>query len=76
VGVEYKGYLIAVRDKNGDILSLKCSKLDYEKNAKAIMAGDKGTTFDAEFTQVGQKSQEDNRKPNKQNKKPLPGRRF
>lgn len=75
-GVEYKGYLIAVRDKSRGVISLKCSKLGYEKNAEAIMAGEKGTMFDGDFKEVGQKTMEEIRTPNKPKKKTVPGRRF
>lgn len=49
IGIEYKGYLVAVRDKTGEVISLKCSKLTFEKNAVTIMAGKKGSMYDGEF---------------------------
>ncbi|MDF7825864.1 SHD1 domain-containing protein [Pontiellaceae bacterium B12227] len=76
IGVEYKGYLIAVRDKNHDVISLKCSKLEYEKNAEAIMAGKKGSIFDGDFNEFDQKDKEEMKQMNKTKKKLLPGRRF
>lgn len=52
MGIEYKGYLIAVKDRTGEVLSIKCSKLNFEKNAEAILAGEKGTKFDADFKEI------------------------
>lgn len=57
IGIEYAGYLVAVRDKIGDIVELKCSKLDFEKNAEAILGSKKGTQFDRDFNDVELKSQ-------------------
>ncbi len=64
-GVEYKGYVVAVMDKNGDTLGIKCSKLAYEKNAKALLAGSRGTVFDEDYKVVGRK--QDANKPSQQN---------
>ena len=61
-GVEYKGYMVAVVDKTGEILELKCSKLEYEKNAEALLSGARGTVYDEDFKVVGQK-----RKPSEKN---------
>lgn len=55
IGIEYKGYLVAVRDKTGEVISLKCSKLDFEKNAETIMAGKKGSMYDSEFKPIKKK---------------------
>ena len=72
-GVEYEGYLLVVRDANGDIISKKTSKLAFEKNAAAILEGKTGTVFDDEFGVVKQRAKP---APQKNPKKPLPGRRF
>ncbi|MDF7809365.1 SHD1 domain-containing protein [Pontiellaceae bacterium B12219] len=74
VGVEYKGYLVAIIDKSNEILQMKCSKLDYEKNAAAIMAGETGTMFDSRFEVVNEKKAM--RTPGEAPKKPIAGRRF
>jgi hypothetical protein len=74
LGIEYKGYLVAVIDKSNEILQLKCSKLDYEKNVSTIMAGETGTMFDGQFKEINQK--EDARTSSKPVKKPVAGRRF
>lgn len=60
-GVEYKGYIVAIMDKAGDILELKCSKLEYKKNAEALLSGSRGTVYDENYNVVGQK-----KNPNKQ----------
>lgn len=52
MGIDYKGYLIVVKDQTGGVLSMKCSKLAFEKNAEAILAGGKGAKFDADFKVV------------------------
>jgi hypothetical protein len=52
-GVEYKGYLVVVLDRKGEIIDSKASKLDYAQNAEAIMAGSKGTKFDGDFNEFG-----------------------
>ena len=68
-GVNYEGYLLAVFDKAGDVISLKCSKLAFEKNADAILDAQRGTVFDEDFEVVDQKGRE--KKPaSKENKKP------
>jgi hypothetical protein len=74
IGVEYKGYLVAIVDKSNEILQLKCSKLDYEKNAAAIMAGEKGTMFNGRFEELDQN--QEIRSPTDAPKKPVAGRRF
>lgn len=73
-GVGYSGYLVAITDKTGEVLELKCSKLDYEKNAETIMVGKKGARYDGDFEEMNQKK--DGKKPSKPRKRPLPGRRF
>lgn len=75
-GVEYKGYLVAVIDKEGQVLQLKCSKLDYEKNSKAILAGEKGTSYDGEYKIIQRKQKKPSRNPDTFKKKLMPGRRF
>ena len=37
-GLEYAGYLVAVTGPAGTIMGMKCSKLDFERNASAILA--------------------------------------
>ena len=73
-GVEYKGYLVVVRDKTREIIALKCSKLDYEKHAEAIMAADKGEALDAEFKPMGNVQDKLDKTPQRPNRQP--GRRF
>ncbi len=79
-GLEYDGYLAIVRDRTGEVLSIKCSKLDFKKNAKVIIGSKKGDVFDEDFISVDRKeakeaAREEAGKTNK-NKKRIPGRRF
>ncbi len=73
-GVEYKGYLVVVRDKTGDVIAMKCSKLEFEKNAEALLAGEKGTLFDGDFNQLDKSAK--TAKPETRRKRPFPGRAF
>lgn len=71
-GVQYEGYLLAVYDKAGDVISMKCSKLAFEKNADAVLDSGRGTVFDKSFKVMGKKKGE----PGARNKttKPEEGR--
>ncbi len=66
-GVEYKGYIVAVMDKIGERLELKCSKLEYEKNAEVLLSGSRGTVYDEDYKVVGPK-----KKPNKESQQNAP----
>ncbi|MDF7801858.1 SHD1 domain-containing protein [Pontiellaceae bacterium B1224] len=76
MGIEYKGYLIAVKDKTGEIISIKCSKLDFEKNAEAILAGQKGTMFDTDFKVIERGQKKESRNAEKGKQTAFPGRQF
>lgn len=76
LGVEFNGYLIAVRDKTESIIALKCSKLDFEKNAEQILAGERGDAFDDEFEPIERKQKKEARKSEKASRNPFSGRRF
>lgn len=76
MGIEYKGYLIAVTDKTGEIISIKCSKLDFEKNAKAIRACEKGARLDTDYKVIERKQNKESRKSEKREQTQFPGRRF
>jgi hypothetical protein len=76
-GVEYGGYLAIVKDRNGDVLSTKSNKQEFERNAEAIIGSSKGDVFDEDFQLVDRK--EVNKvveKRTKQVKRRMPGRRF
>jgi hypothetical protein len=51
-GAEYEGYLLVVRDTLNQIVATKASRLDFEKNAPAILKADKGAVFDEDFNFV------------------------
>lgn len=74
VGLEYRGYLVIVRDKAGTILEMKTNKLDFQKNAETIIGSERGVAFDEEFNPLP------SRKPTKENelrrRNPFPGRRL
>lgn len=53
-GVEYNGYVAAVYDEADKLLEVKCSRLEFEKNAEVILAGKTGTVFDDDFEVSGQ----------------------
>ncbi len=42
-GIEYEGYLVAVRDSRGILIAVKGSKLALEKNADEVMAAEIGS---------------------------------
>ncbi|MCF7817012.1 MAG: hypothetical protein K9M54_03930 [Kiritimatiellales bacterium] len=77
IGVEYKGYLAMVKDRTGQMLAMKCSKLEFEKYAKVILAAQRGDLFDEEFNPVehGPEGQNHDSIGNRARNK-LPGRRF
>jgi len=76
-GVEYEGYVAVVKDRTGSILSMKCSKLDFEKNAEAIMGSERGTVLDEDFKPVERSEERRGGIKDKiKNKKRFPGRRF
>lgn len=76
MGVQYAGYLIVVRDKTDDLLQVKCSKMEFEKNTAAILRGTKGTVFDKNFKEIDKKDKPDNRKGIPKNRKLAPGKRY
>jgi hypothetical protein len=73
VGLEYEGYLVAVRDRKGEVVEIKASKLDFSKNAEAIMGSERGEVFDEDFKKV---DMEEMRKRKEKKKLPTPGKRF
>lgn len=77
-GLEYEGYLVAVTDRTGEVLTYKCSKLDYERNAEAIMGGKRGSVFDKDFEPVDKQAKREAQKQKQQERQRnrLPGRRF
>lgn len=42
-GIEYEGYLVAVRDSRGILIAIKGSKMALEKNAAEVMAAEVGS---------------------------------
>lgn len=48
-GAKYDGYLVVVRDSRDEVVAVKGSRLDYEKNADALRAAGKGALFDQDF---------------------------
>lgn len=76
-GVEYEGYLVVVKNLEGEVISFKCNKLEFEKNAAAIMGAAKGSLFDGDFNPVDREAlRRDGAIPEKRDKRRLPGRRF
>jgi hypothetical protein len=76
-GIEYEGYIAVVKDRTGSILSMKCSKLDFEKNAEAIMGTERGTLLDNDFNAVDRSEVRRDRDEKKEKiRKKFPGRRF
>jgi hypothetical protein len=73
MGVEYRGYLAVVQDKAGNILEIKTNKLDFQRNADAIMGSKRGDAFDENFNPVNRKESREQEKPRR---RPFPGRRF
>lgn len=77
VGVEYKGYLALVRDRTGEVLAMKCSKLDLEKHADAIIGAGRGTLFDSGFIPLVREKKPRTRDQGGINdRRRLPGRLF
>jgi hypothetical protein len=76
MGVEYEGYLAVVSDKAGNVLQIKCNKLDFQKNAEAILAAKRGRLFDAEFNPVEREPMQKKDESEKRRKFNFPGRRF
>lgn len=76
-GLEYRGYLVAVKDVSGQVVSMKCSKLDFEKNAAVILACVRGDMLSNDFKPV-EKKEGDNRSSSDGTnyKQRVPGRRF
>jgi len=74
MGVEYEGYLAMVSDKKGNILEMKTSKLDFQKNADAIIGSRRGDVFDENFHPA--KRREGRKPEGRPRRRPLPGRRF
>jgi hypothetical protein len=76
-GTEYEGYIVIVRDRTGEILSMKCSRLLFEKNSETIIGSQKGDVFDSDFNPVESKAgKQAAAKGKKGSAKRLPGRRF
>jgi hypothetical protein len=76
-GIEYEGYLIVVKDKSGEALSMRASKTIFEKNATALMGSKKGIIFDEDFNQVSREETKENDKQRKKSgKRKIPGRKF
>ncbi|MBT8042084.1 MAG: hypothetical protein KJN98_02860 [Pontiella sp.] len=73
-GIEYKGYIAVVRDKQGNRIAMKCSKLDFEKNADAIIGSKKGAIFDEDFNPVDLEKAK--REKQQEKRFQTPGRRF
>lgn len=48
-GTEYEGWLMVVRDSRDEIIVLKSSRLEYEKNAEILLKAQKGGVFDDDF---------------------------
>jgi len=48
-GSEYEGYLVVVRDSRNQVIAVKGSRLEFEKNAGALLDADKGDAFDEDF---------------------------
>ena len=48
-GIEYKGYIAIVRDLAGQIIAIKSSRPEFEKNIDALLGTQKGDIFDREF---------------------------
>lgn len=51
-GFEYKGYLVVVSNKQKEVIAIKASRLEYEKNMDVISKAPKGTAFDKQFEVV------------------------
>jgi hypothetical protein len=77
MGLQYKGYLAIVKDRTGEVLAMKSSKLDFEKNAKVIMGALRGARFDADFKPVvAGKAKRTEERGGMIPKKRFPGRPF
>jgi hypothetical protein len=76
-GKEYKGYLALVRDRTGEVLSIKSNKVEFEKNAEAVIGSKRDDRFDEDFNLVesekAKRAVEPGRKSPRQR---IPGRRF
>ncbi len=75
-GVEYKGYIAVVKDRTDSVISMKCSKLIFEKNAELILGSQRGTAFDEAFNLVDRAEKKARDQSRKTAKKRFPGRRF
>jgi hypothetical protein len=76
-GIEYRGYLAVVKDRGGNVLSMKCSKLAFERNAEAIMSAERGAVFDKDFKPVERSdAMDDEGRGRRKPKRKVPGRRF
>lgn len=47
---EYKGWLVMVLDPNGEIISIKSSSREYTEHAEKLMAANKGTALDSDYS--------------------------
>lgn len=74
LGIEYRGYLTIVRDKTGNILEIKTNKLDFQKNADAILGSERGSVFDENFNPADRKETMKEEAPARRRR--IPGRNF
>lgn len=56
-GEEYKGWLVAVFDINGEIVAMKGSAREYSENADALLAVEQGTVLSAEYETLKSESE-------------------
>lgn len=75
-GIEYAGYVLAVRDKEGEVLEVKANKKEFSVHAAAILTGSKGTVFDEKYEVVRKSEKPDTRKGVKKDRKLFPGKRY
>ncbi|VGO22642.1 hypothetical protein [Pontiella sulfatireligans] len=76
LGKEYKGYLALVRDRTGEVLSVKSNKVEFEKNAEAIMGSKSEDRFDDDFNPTGNDKSKKKLAKESFKKRRLPGRKF
>lgn len=77
MGIEYEGYLAIVRDRTGQILEAKSSKLIFQRNADSIIGSKKNDVFDKEFNLVNKEQVKKEVQSRKEKvRKRVPGRNF
>ncbi|HEY5652998.1 MAG TPA: SHD1 domain-containing protein [Pontiella sp.] len=54
-GIEYEGYLVAIRDANKQLVSVKGNKSVFEENAEVISHSERGAVFNKDFEPVEKK---------------------